>query len=229
MTKTGNKRPVTRFENLRKTFAGKYGASEWTQEAVAKKVDATTKSYREWEKGNRIPDTYHLMKLAQLFHVSCDYLLGMSEYTHVGNEEMSKATGLSDAAINRLTQSSVMEWTSSIPELNALLTSENFWSILDELSLYRHHCGVEKNRPALIEKAKKRADNAIEQYENAKQGENADIIEQYRETAKNEIETVQRHKKDLNFSRKDKEIVWANLFKQFISLVNQIEQEVNNG
>ena len=204
MIKKGNEKPVTRFEKLRKSFAEKYGASEWTQEAVAKMVDATPKSYREWEQGKRHPDTYHLMNLAKLFDVSCDYLLEMSEYTHVGNKEIAKATGLSDAAINRLTgnpQRDMMKWISSVPELNSLLLSDNFWAILNELSLYRHHCGVEKNRPALIEKAKERAD----------------------------IETVQRHKKDLDFSRKDKEIVWANLFKRFISIVNQIEEDVKNG
>lgn len=231
MGKKGNKLPITKLKKLRTEFREKHNPKEWTQEAVARKVGASVKSYRDWENGERFPDTCYLVKLAQLFHVSCDYLLEISEYTHVGNAEIFKLTGLSDATTSRLIKANgdLKESLLLLPELNALLRSEEFWVILEELSIYRHHCLVEKNRPALIDEANKRANNAIAQYENAQHGENADEIEQYRATAENEIETAQRHKKDLDFSRKDKEIVWANLLKRFISLVNQIEQEVQNG
>ena len=102
MRKKGNKLPNTRLEMLRKEFQKKYGVKAWTQEAVAKKVGATPKSYRTWEKGGHLPETYYLIKLAQLFHVSCDYLLEVSDYTHIGNEEISKATGLTNGSIDFL-------------------------------------------------------------------------------------------------------------------------------
>ena len=79
------------------------------------------------------------------------------------------------------------------------------------------------------EAAKKKADLAIAEYKSAKQGKDTAKIEHYKNEAKKEIETTMRYGKDLDFSRKDKEIVLASLFKHFISLVNQIEEDVKHG
>lgn len=50
-----------------------------TQSTLAKKLNVTRSSVNAWEMGISIPSTALLVDLAKLFHVSTDYLLGISE------------------------------------------------------------------------------------------------------------------------------------------------------
>jgi transcriptional regulator with XRE-family HTH domain len=52
----------------------------WTQEEVATKVGAARSTYANWESGKREPDLATAEKLADLFEVSVDYLMGRSLY-----------------------------------------------------------------------------------------------------------------------------------------------------
>lgn len=47
-----------------------------TQAELAKKINVAKSTISMWEKGVRSPDTTTLGKLADIFHVSTDYLLG---------------------------------------------------------------------------------------------------------------------------------------------------------
>ena len=49
-----------------------------TQAELAKKLNITRSSVNAWEMGISTPSTAYLIELAQLFHVSTDYLLGLS-------------------------------------------------------------------------------------------------------------------------------------------------------
>lgn len=49
-----------------------------TQSELAKKLNITRSSVNAWEMGISTPSTTYLIELAQLFHVSTDYLLGLS-------------------------------------------------------------------------------------------------------------------------------------------------------
>ncbi len=53
-------------------------SNNMTQTALAKKLNITRSSVNAWEMGISIPSTTYLVELAQLFHVSTDYLLGLS-------------------------------------------------------------------------------------------------------------------------------------------------------
>ncbi len=55
-------------------------ANKWTQEFVAKKIDIAYQSYQNYERGITLPSIKNLIKLADLFDVSIDYLLGRKEY-----------------------------------------------------------------------------------------------------------------------------------------------------
>lgn len=50
-----------------------------TQSELAKKLNITRSSVNAWEMGVSVPSTTYLIELAQLFHVSTDYLLGLPE------------------------------------------------------------------------------------------------------------------------------------------------------
>ena len=50
-----------------------------TQKELAKKIDTTTTNIGRWEKGFNEPAYTHLVKLADFFDVSIDYLVGRED------------------------------------------------------------------------------------------------------------------------------------------------------
>ena len=50
-----------------------------TQEDVAEKVGVSRQAVAKWEKGETLPDIESCIKLADLFGVSLDYLVGRAE------------------------------------------------------------------------------------------------------------------------------------------------------
>ncbi len=58
-----------------------------SQSALAKKVGVTRSAVNAWEMGLSIPTTQYVAELAQLFHVSVDYMLGLDrvESIYIGN------------------------------------------------------------------------------------------------------------------------------------------------
>ena len=58
-----------------------------SQSALAKKVGLTRSAVNAWEMGLSIPTTQYVAELAQLFHVSADYMLGIdnTESVYIGS------------------------------------------------------------------------------------------------------------------------------------------------
>lgn len=52
----------------------------WTQAKVAQSLGVSAISYLHYEKGQRIPSLGTIVKIAQLYDVSTDYLLGIAAY-----------------------------------------------------------------------------------------------------------------------------------------------------
>ncbi len=50
-------------------------AQNWSQEDLAYKLGVSRQSVSKWEQGTSIPDLDKIIKLSQIFDVSCDYLL----------------------------------------------------------------------------------------------------------------------------------------------------------
>ena len=112
--KNGSKIPKTNIEKERLE-------KRMTQKAVADAIGVTEKVYREYESGAKLPKAEFLISLSKLFGVSCDYLLGLTDYKIVGSEEVQKITGLSGTALDVLLPHS-SDW--QIYTLNMLL--ENY-------------------------------------------------------------------------------------------------------
>lgn len=53
-------------------------SNNMTQTDLAKKLNITRSSVNAWEMGISIPSTTYIVELSQLFKVSTDYLLGLS-------------------------------------------------------------------------------------------------------------------------------------------------------
>ena len=50
-----------------------------TQESTAKELGVALRSYRRYETGEREPDASTLVRMADYYHVTADYLLGRSD------------------------------------------------------------------------------------------------------------------------------------------------------
>lgn len=59
--------------------------NKMTQNQLALKLGAKQSSISKWELGITLPDTENLIKLAELFNVSIDYVLGISRYHYPVN------------------------------------------------------------------------------------------------------------------------------------------------
>lgn len=59
-------------------------------------------TYRAWESGERSIPSEYLIRLHDLYAVSIDYLLGLSDYTSPARDFVGNQTGLSDAALQGL-------------------------------------------------------------------------------------------------------------------------------
>ena len=67
-----------------------------------KYIDSTVRSYNFWIHGDQSPDLSQLIKLADFYNVSLDYILCRSDCRNVGNKEMTEALGLTEDAIEVL-------------------------------------------------------------------------------------------------------------------------------
>ena len=54
--------------------------NEWTQKFVAAKIGVRYQSYQAYELGLTVPSLENFIKLADLFEVSLDFLVGRKEY-----------------------------------------------------------------------------------------------------------------------------------------------------
>lgn len=69
-----------------------------TQKQVADRIGLAISAVSSYESGSRYPSYDALIKLARIFHVSTDYLLGMTDKRNID------VTGLSDDEIEVVSQ-----------------------------------------------------------------------------------------------------------------------------
>ena len=80
-----NKRMLSADENsTEKKFAERLrerrAEKGWTQARTAKSLGISAVSYLHYEKGQRVPSLSMIVKIAELYDVSIDYLFGVSQY-----------------------------------------------------------------------------------------------------------------------------------------------------
>lgn len=129
--KTGNKLPKKRLKKLREQRG-------ITQEQVKQAIGCDLKSYRAWEKDGNYPNADYLVELSHLFGVSTDYLLGISDFTNIGNKEMAEETGLSELAIDRLRAiNGARPGGEMYPQvLSVIISSSYFLSFIQQIRSY---------------------------------------------------------------------------------------------
>ena len=63
---------------------------DMTQADLARRLNITRSSVNAWEMGISIPSTQFVVELAQLFRVSSDYLLGLSDSAMINTTSLTK-------------------------------------------------------------------------------------------------------------------------------------------
>lgn len=58
----------------------------WSQVQLAKKLNISKQTVSNWENENIQPSIEMLVRIAKLFHVSADYLLGLDETPHIATD-----------------------------------------------------------------------------------------------------------------------------------------------
>ena len=54
----------------------------WSQEELAEKLNVSRQSVSKWEGAQSIPDLNRIIRMAEIFQVSTDYLLKETEYSY---------------------------------------------------------------------------------------------------------------------------------------------------
>lgn len=100
-----------------------------TQGELAEKLGKTRSEITMWETGDRTFDNISLKQMAQLFNVSSDYILGLTEFENgeINNREINRITGLSDGAINNLININKYHNGAFLPTINYLLEQEKMF------------------------------------------------------------------------------------------------------
>ena len=107
-----------------------------TQEELGKRLGTSVRMISNYESGY-ITKIEKACEMSEIFGCSLDYLLGLSDYRNIGNNEISKITGLSDNAIenlrktnecsqmpdNEITRSNKLQ----LDTINRMISSMAFW------------------------------------------------------------------------------------------------------
>lgn len=114
--------------------------SEFNQREVAGKIGISKQTISFYVNGKRLPDIDNTYKLCKFFHVSADYLLGLSDVKSfdLDIKAISEKTGLSERAIKEINRFRNKDSTLSVAEfrldfLNGLLTEYYFYSLIDKI------------------------------------------------------------------------------------------------
>jgi len=107
-----------------------------SQEMAAKSLNVSRSALGYYERGERQPDASFIIKAADFFGVTADYLLGRSDYRSVENQAIANKfeLPLSDKAISFLKSVS----PELLPTLDLLFSDPNFENFLLEVMTYMY-------------------------------------------------------------------------------------------
>ena len=103
-----------------------------TQEKFAQSINVNRQTIGQWKDGITAPDIYALKKISEKYHISADYLLGLTNSPSI-NEDIrviNAMTGLNDEAISNLIRIKEMDSQSIASKI---ISSEYFIDLLNIL------------------------------------------------------------------------------------------------
>lgn len=126
---------ANRLRDLRTGLPGRV-----SQETIAKELNVTKGNYSKWETGtatNGIP-VDAAFQLSEYFHVTLDYLYGLTDDPNPKAAEIAEYTGLSHQAIGKLNEIKRVYGPGYISLISGLILSSKFISVLGDLHLLKY-------------------------------------------------------------------------------------------
>lgn len=105
--------------------------SELTQQQLADKLKVSVMSVSNYELGIRVPDAEYIRKVAMLFKVSSDYILGLVNTKQKQNASIGVLTGLNDKAINALKEAKEQDKRALSDIINFIMRSTAFQRMVE--------------------------------------------------------------------------------------------------
>ena len=121
-----NKEIGARIRNLRKERS-------MSTMQLANKLGVSEETLKKWEGGERSIHISHFQQLANLWEISIDYLIGRTEYTNIGNQEISESTGLTNKTIDKLRSFNEKGYDKPARVLNYLFDEVNHDELYNEV------------------------------------------------------------------------------------------------
>lgn len=123
-----------RIKSLRLAMKEKTSQTKLAQILGYSDNDSVKSIVCDWEKGHKLPPLEKIIKMSEIFNVSTDYILCKTDYKHIGNEEFSELTKLSDKSIELLRKTKETGDNRYTFMLDMLLSDEKtFNSLMDNL------------------------------------------------------------------------------------------------
>ncbi|SEO26174.1 DNA-binding transcriptional regulator, XRE-family HTH domain [Amphibacillus marinus] len=108
----------------------------YKQDFIAKKLNITTSAYGYYEQGRNEPALETIVKLANIFDVSIDYLLGHNSSKQVRNSQVSEGIALYQdelAAIEALKETGLLRELCKSPKANTERLARFWFFVKNEI------------------------------------------------------------------------------------------------
>ncbi len=119
--------------------------SAWSQEELAEKMDISRQSVSKWESANSIPDLNRIIKLAEIFDVTTDFLLKDEYETFESNNE-SKESSIVQISIEQ-----ALKYVEQKMEVSTLTTKGVMLCLCSVIPLFFFLAMAETNRMNLTD------------------------------------------------------------------------------
>lgn len=98
-------------------------------------LNCSPQAINQYKQGTAVPQVEKLIKIAEYFNVSTDYLLGLSDVKTTDTElkGVCEYTNLSETAVKLLHSGT----KNRIDVLSGLIENYNFWAMIDKITKYR--------------------------------------------------------------------------------------------
>jgi len=114
--------------------------SAWSQEELAEKMNISRQSVSKWESANSIPDLNRIIKLADIFDVSTDFLL-KDEY-----ETFEPVTESKEASVTQVTLEKALKYVENKIEASRLVTKGVMFCLCSAVPLFFFLAMAETNK-----------------------------------------------------------------------------------
>jgi len=166
-----------------------------TLDRTAEKLGVGKRTYQDWinTKIEKWPSVDNLIKIANTYNVTTDYILGISDYTTPENHDIGEKIGLSDEAIQKLQDMKKDGQETALKIISDMLVMDDFDKILLQmLDLYTHATAQKELTSLTSAIPMDQVKDVIGKIDYSKDSKEKDLIEWYLKECKEKLEYLDK-------------------------------------